>query len=77
MFVVPTMKYGVVRKGREYRVLSEGFDYTLVAALGRPFYVPRWVFDPANLRFADGEEGENDDDRKNYRGRGSKLVGKE
>lgn len=48
-FAVPTMSYGRVVKGQNYRVLEEGRDYVKVVAQGASFYVPHWAFDAANL----------------------------
>jgi hypothetical protein len=37
--------YGPCKKGQDYRVLTDGFDWYLIACGGKAVYVPRWVFE--------------------------------
>ena len=37
--------YGPCKKGQDYRVLNDGFDWYLISVGGKAVYVPKWVFD--------------------------------
>lgn len=57
MLVTPTMRYRGLTRGVKYKVLSEGPDYKELSVMGRPLFVPHYVFDPNNYK---PEEEENE-----------------
>jgi len=57
-FAFATMNYGEVMKGREYKILEEGYDYTLLRVRGKPLHVPLHVFSKDNLAYSEQENME-------------------
>ena len=39
------VNYGPLKKGKDYRVLSEGSDWYKIVTRGKAIYVFKWVFD--------------------------------
>ena len=39
------LNYGILKRGQDYRVIEEGYDWSLVAVKGKTIYVPKWVFE--------------------------------
>lgn len=42
------ISYGLLKRGHDYKIVDEGYDWYLVATRGKSVYVPRWVFDDDN-----------------------------
>lgn len=57
MLVTPTMKYAGITRGIQYRLLDEGRDYKKISVMGRPMYVPSFVFDANNFEIEEEDEG--------------------
>ena len=39
------VNYGMFKRGCDYKVVKEGYDWCLVAVKGKTIYVPKWVFE--------------------------------
>lgn len=39
-----TVNYGLIQKGQDYLMLSEGYDWYLLKIQGKAFYAFKWVF---------------------------------
>ena len=39
------VNYGLVKRGQDYPIINEGFDWALVKVQGKAFYVFKWVFE--------------------------------
>lgn len=55
MMVTPTMTYAGLTRGLSYKLLEEGKDYKKISIMGRPYYVPSYVFDRNNYEPEDNE----------------------
>lgn len=53
--VTPTMTYAGLTRGLSYKLLEEGKDYKKISIMGRPYYVPSYVFDRNNYEPEDNE----------------------
>ena len=42
------VNYGLIKKGQDYSVLSEGYDWYLMRVQGKAIYVNKWVFEDDN-----------------------------
>jgi len=41
------INYAMLKRGHDYRVMKEGYDWMLITTHGKSIYVPKWVFQDA------------------------------